>query len=92
MMLRLYPSIFMVHIDGLFNLIFVDLFQHCSEQSIERKFRVKKHRPQITKLADLFKTKRGHAFERLISQQPRDRFTCGIFGGVTSYLLQTTGQ
>ena len=35
---------------------------------------------------------RGHAFEKLISQQPLDRFTCGNFCTVTSSLLPTCGQ
>ena len=35
---------------------------------------------------------RGHAFQRLISQQPLDRFTCGNFCSVASSLLPTCGQ
>ena len=35
---------------------------------------------------------RGHAFHRLISQQPLDRFTCGNFCSVASSLLPTCGQ
>ena len=34
----------------------------------------------------------GHAFERLISQQPLDRFTCDNFCSVASSLLPTGGQ
>ena len=34
---------------------------------------------------------RGHAFARLISQQPLDRFTCGNFCRVASFLLPSIG-
>ena len=35
---------------------------------------------------------RGHAFARLIAQQPLDRFTCGNFGRVASSILPSIEQ